>query len=186
MRNPTLATVMRALVAAAAALALAGCGLTAPRGNDGYADLDSLGVFDTDRVFALSLGPTVIGFAARMCDEDDPETAALLRGLDGVRIRVYEIDGDAERVAGRAARMAARLEADDWERVMLVREAEEEVHMLMRVRDGHILGLTLIAIDGTSEAVVINLMGELDPHHFGDVMVALDVDAPEVQVASIN
>ncbi len=184
--NLTMNRALRLLAAGAAALALAACGITAPRGNDGYADLDSLGMFDTDRTISLSLGPTVLHFAARMCDEDDPETAALLRGLDGVRIRVYEIDGDAERVARRATRMADRLVADDWERVMLMREEGEETHMLMRMAHGRIQGLTLIAVDGASEAVVINLMGELDPNHFGDVMVALDVDAPDVQVASVN
>jgi len=34
--------------------------------------------------------------------------------------------------------------------------------------------------DGDTEAVVINLMGEIKPRQFGDVMVALDVDSPGV------
>jgi hypothetical protein len=33
---------------------------------------------------------------------------------------------------------------------------------------------------------VINLMGELNPEHFSDVMVALNVDAPDVTVATVN
>ena len=32
----------------------------------------------------------------------------------------------------------------------------------------------------SSEAVVVNLMGEIKPQQFGDVMVALDVDSPGV------
>jgi hypothetical protein len=176
----------RLLTGALIILLLSACGLTAPRGNDGYAELDSLGVFDTDRVMSLSLGPTVLHFAARMTDEEDPEIAALLKGLDGVRIRIYEIDGDVERVARRIEAMSNHLQADHWEPVMLVREEGEQVHMLMRMSNDHIQGLTLITSDGTSEAVVINLMGELDPRHFDDVMVALDVDAPEVRVASVN
>ena len=47
------------------ALALGGCGLTAPRSNPGFADLDSLGLADTDRVLTLSIGPALLRFAAR-------------------------------------------------------------------------------------------------------------------------
>jgi len=164
-------------------LSLAGCGITAPRSNEGYANLDSLGMFDTDREMALSIGPTVIRFAAWVVKEEEPETAALLRGLDGVRIRIYEIDGDPARVAARIQRMSAHLRKDRWEPVMLIQDEGEQTHMLIRQRGNRILGLTLITSDGDSEAVVINLMGDINPEKFGDVMVALDVDAPKVKVA---
>ncbi len=167
------------------ALVLGACGLTAPRGNEGFADLDSLGMFDTDRKIALSVGPTVLRFAARHLD-DEPEIQAMLRGLDGVRVRIYEIDGDGLRVAGRIEGMSARLQAEGWEPVALIREEGEQTHMLMKIRNGEIKGLTLVASDGHSEAVVINLMGDLEPEYFSDVMVALEVDAPEVQVAAVQ
>jgi hypothetical protein len=164
---------------------LTACGITAPRSNEGYADLDSLGVFDTDRTMAMSIGPTLLNFAAFVIDEDEPETAALLRDLEGVRIRIYEIDGDAERVAGRVRDMSTQLREDDWHPVMLVQEDEEQTHMLMRSDGDRIEGLTLLTSDG-EEAVVINLMGHLNPQNFTEVMVALDVDAPEVEVATLE
>ena len=52
-------------LAVTAAILLGACGLTAPRGNEGYADLDSPGILDTDRKIALSIGPAVLRFAAR-------------------------------------------------------------------------------------------------------------------------
>lgn len=166
-----------------ALLCLSACGLTAPRSNEGYANLDSLGVLDTDRELALSIGPTLIRIAVWALDKEEPETATLLRSLDGVRVRIYEIDGDPAKVSARIQRMAAHLRKDRWEPVMLVREEGEETHMLVRQRGERILGLTLITSDGASEAVVINVMGDIDPAHFSDVMVALEVDAPEVTVA---
>ncbi len=164
---------------------LTACGITAPRNNEGYANLDSLGLFDTDRKFALSIGPAVLNFAAFAMDEDEPETAALLRGLDGVRIRIYEIDGDAERVALKVKNMSSRLRKENWQPVMLVQEDDEQTHMLMRSKGEQIQGLTLITSDD-EEAVVINLMGHLDPRHFTDVMDALEVDAPDVKVATLE
>ena len=166
-------------------LLLGACGLMAPRNNEGYAELDSLGVFDTDRSMALSIGPTILHFAARHLD-DDPETQALLRGLDGVRIRIYEIDGDGIRVAGRIRSMSHNLQDDGWEPVALIQEEGEQTHMLMKSSNGRIRGLTLITSDGEAEAVVINLMGDLEPQYFSEVMVALEVEAPEVQVAAVQ
>jgi hypothetical protein len=161
-------------------MTLTACGITAPRGNEGFADLDSLGLADTDRVIAISLGPAVLNFAAGFID-DDPEVRDLLRSLDGVRVRVYEINGDARKVAGRMERMSVKLQDDGWEPVMLVRQPDEQVHMLMRTDGTEIRGMTVLVMDGDTEAVVVNLMGDIRPQQFGDVMVALDVDAPGVE-----
>jgi len=161
---------------------LAGCGLTAPRGNEGYADLDSLGVLDVDNTMTLSIGPALLRFAARYLD-DEPETQALLRGLDGVRVRIYTVDGDASRVADRMRAMSAKLCAQHWEPVALVQKEGEQVHMLVRSTGGRIHGLTVLALDG-DEAVVVNVMGDLKPEYFGHTMAALDVATPPVRFAS--
>ncbi len=173
------------LALACATLFISACGITAPRDNDGYADLESLGMLDTDRVMTISIGPALLHFAAGFMD-DEPETRDLLRSLDGVRIRIYEINGDASRVAQRIYRMSEHLQEDGWQPVLLVREQDEEVHMLLRMKNDHISGMTVLVSDGESEAVIVNLMGEIRPEQFGDVMVALEVDAPgvdDVQVA---
>ncbi len=167
-------------------LLMVACGITAPRSNEGYADLDSLGVFDTDRTMALSIGPTLIKFAALAVDDDEPEIAALLRDLDGVRIRIYEIDGNPQRVAKRIMNMSKRLREDGWQSVALIQEEDEQTHMLIRTSGDRIYGLTLISSDGEEEAVIINLMGHLDPHNFSDLMNALDIDSPDVKVAVLD
>ena len=161
-------------------LLLGACGITAPRGSDGFADLESLGVRDTNRVVNLSIGPTLLHFAAAFID-DEPELRELLRSLDGVRVRVYEIDGDASRVASRIYEMSQHLQEKGWESVLLVRDDDEETHMLLRNVGGRISGMTVLVSDGDSEAVIINLIGEIQPEQFGGVMLALDVDAPAVE-----
>jgi hypothetical protein len=159
---------------------ISACGITAPRSNDGFADLESLGMRDTNRVMSLSIGPTLLHFAARYID-DDPEIRDLLRDLDGIRVRIYEIDGDAGRVAARIQSMSQHMQADGWEPVILVREENEETHMLLRNTKGRISGMTVLVSDGESEAVIVNLMGEIQPEQFGNVMLALDVNATGVE-----
>jgi hypothetical protein len=169
------------LVPVIAVTMLAACSITAPRNNEGYANLDSPGMLDTDRTVSLSIGSTLLRFAANHMD-DEPETKALLKGLDGVRIRTYEIDGDPERVARNLERMGQKLQNDDWQPVMLVQDDGDKVQMYAKSSSRGIQGLTLITSDD-SEVVVINLMGDIKPSQFQNVMVALDVnDTPEVQV----
>jgi hypothetical protein len=128
----------------------------------------------------LSIGPALLRFAANHVD-DDPGVRELLKGLDGVRIRIYEIDGDAGRVATRIDNMSRHLQDNGWEAVMLIREEDESTHMLLRTVDGQICGMTVLVSDGESEAVVINLMGEIQPQQFGDVMLTLDTDTPGIE-----
>ena len=173
------------LILALTALVLSSCGFTAPRSNEGYANLDSPGMSDTDRTMSLSLGKTTLRFAARFLD-DEPETQALLRSLDGVRVRIYEVNGDSERIARNFEHMGNKLGNDGWQPVMLVREEGELVQMYAKPSGTGILGLTIVSADG-DEVVVVNVMGDIEPEHFSDVMVALNVeDAPEVQIAAVN
>jgi len=180
--NKSIAVV---LILTLTAFMLSSCGITAPRSNEGFANLDSPGMSDTDRTMSLSLGPTTLRFAARFLD-DDPETQALLRSLDGVRVRIYEVHGDNERIARNFDHMGSKLSKDGWSPVMLVREEGELVQMYVKPSGGHIRGLTIVSADG-DEVVVVNIMGDIDPVYYQDVMVALDVDnVPDVQIASID
>jgi hypothetical protein len=163
-----------------AAVLLSACGITAPRQSEGYANLESLGVLDTNRTMNFSFGPTLLRFAVRHID-DEPELVDMLRSLEGVRIRIYEIDGDTAKVAARIESMSAHLREDGWEPVALIREENEQTHMLLRIKGERIRGLTVLVSDGVSEAVVVNLMGEIEPRHFSDLMVAMEVDVPGVQ-----
>ena len=169
------------------ALMLASCGITAPRGNDGFANLDSPGMNETDRSMTISLGRTTLWFAAKFLDEE-PETQALLRSIDGVRIRIYEVneDGDTDKIADNFADMGGKLLDDGWDPVMLIREEGELTQMYMKSSVKGISGLTIVSADD-EEVVVVNVMGDIDPVYYQDVMLALNVDdAPEVQVATLD
>jgi hypothetical protein len=170
------------LVSMALVLLVSGCGITAPRSNAGYADLDSLGFADTDSTVSLSLGPTVLRMAAGFID-DDPETKEMLMNLDGVRVKVYDIVRGQERVAHRIDKMTAKLRRQGWETVITVQEGDERTHVLVKMDGPNIAGLTVIALD-EQEAVIVNVMGNLSPEMFSGTMAALDVDVRGVRVDS--
>ena len=189
MTETTMMTnALKALSIILLAAAVTACGFTAPKSSEGYADLDSLGMFDTDIVMTLSFGPAVLNIASAFVDED-PEIKQLMRDLDGVRIRIYEVDGDATKVAARMSGMSDNLVEDGWEPVMVIREEDEQVHMLIRTVNQQIKGLTVLVMEDNEEAVIVNVMGDIRPEQFSDVMVALDTDVSgveDIQVASAS
>jgi len=165
--------------------ALSSCGIMAPRSDPGYANLDSPGMNDTNRTFALSVGPTMLWFAARFLD-DEPEVQGLLRSLEGVRVRTYEVYGDIDRIKRNFTRMGNKLLDDGWQPVVLVREEGDLVQMYAKSDSTGIGGLTIVSADDY-EVVVVNIMGDIDPVYYRNIMLALDIDdAPEVQIAAVD
>lgn len=152
---------------------LSGCGMTASSRNDGYADLEAISGQDVDARMSLSLGPAVLGFAAAM-SRDDPKAGLLLKELQGVRVKVYDVEGDAERVAASLDRMRDALVARGWEQAVRVREAGETTYVLMKTNDEVIAGLTVLSSDSL-EVVIVNVMGNLHPESFSQAMAALEV-----------
>jgi hypothetical protein len=161
-------------------LALSGCGVTAPQRSAGYADLDGLSWRDVDRTISLSLGPTVLRLVAAGID-DDPKARELVRSLDGVRVRAYQIDGDPAAVSEDLDAMSNQLKEGGWEPVVRVRQGGETAHVLMKLEQGRIAGLTVLASDSL-EVVLVNVMGELQPELFSEAMAAMEVRVPPIDV----
>jgi hypothetical protein len=156
---------------------VSGCGLTASSRNEGFADFDSLQMPPgVDHRLTLSLGPSVLWLAARFVG-DEPETQAILRGLDGIRIKVYDITGDEGVAATELGLLSSELQGRNWEPFLRVKEDGEQVDLLVKTYGETIHGLVLLGIDD-KEAFVINVMGELQPEQLAGALAALDVSVP--------
>lgn len=163
-------------------ISLGACGITAPHRDAGFADVDTLDWRQVDHSFSLSLGPTLLSLAASVI-EDDPQAKALLQSLEGVRVKVYEVEpGEAQAVSDDLGAMSQQLVSQSWEPIILVREEGESTHMLVKMDGEQIQGLAVMTTDG-EEAVFVNVMGDLQPHLFNQAIAALDVPAPEVTIA---
>lgn len=152
----------RTVLLLAALLALGACGITAPNRGPGYADID-LPRAGLTRDTSISIGPRVLGFAARHADEG-PEIQAMLEALNGVRVRVYRVDDDAQlsRLHEQVTQNADHLRESAWQPVMRVVETDSVVHMLVLEENEDLLGLALVSLD-REELVFINVMGRLSP-----------------------
>jgi len=163
-------------------LSLSACGVSGNlRSDPGFAAFKSPGILDTDRKFALSLGPLPLRLARAVMDED-PEITALLRGLKAVRIYIYDIDADSERVKRRLELTATELTEQGWMPIITVREDEGLISALVKMdHENQIRGLVVIAQD-RSELILVNLIGQIRPEMFSVYMAELDISVPDMSI----
>ena len=137
-----------------------------------FADLDA--IYGEPRVM-VNIGGTLLKLMSMASAAEDPETAALMSGLEGVRIKVYPTQGNLKPALDKDSEARASLEAADWETVVQVNEANEQVQIFMKAGAETIEGLTVMAVD-QEEAVFLNILGVIDPAQIGKVMNTLNVD----------
>ena len=137
-----------------------------------FADLDA--IYGEPRVM-VNIGASLLKLLSAASAAEDPQTAALISGLEGVRIKVYPTNGNLTPALEKMEEARSSLQASDWEPVVQVKEAGEEVQIFMKAGVDTVDGLTVMAVDG-EEAVFLNILGSIDPAQVGRVMDKLNVD----------
>lgn len=180
-RVQTRGALIRAASICLLALLITGCGITASSRNAGFASFSSGDLPGLQKDTSISLGPTVLRFAARHSDED-PAAQAILKAIDGIQIKVFTLEQSADRVALAAAlnEDAAGLD-ENWQPIVRVNEPDSTVHILLKQSDDAILGLAILAVDD-EELVFVNVMGELSP----DMLAELGHALPDEQTVALK
>jgi hypothetical protein len=146
----------------------------------GYFPLDELSLIEADDLtLEINLTAPILRMVAAFAGEQDPELAALVEGLEAVRVRAGELRPGGEGSVGERLRAAGRwLDERGWQPMVRVREAEEEVMIYTRLdASGVVEGMTVLAVE-SSEVTVVNLIGRLDPAQLGRIIGGLDLDLP--------
>ena len=140
----------------------------------GYVDFGALdSVYGEPRV-RVNIGGTLLKFMAAVI-KDDPEAAALMRNLDGVRINVYSTSGQVDAAMEQIARVRQVLREEAWEPIVQVKEDAKEVQIFIKANETGMQGLTVMTVD-SEEAVFINILGEMDPTKLKILMDQLNTD----------
>lgn len=148
----------------------------------GYIDFGNLkSVYGQPKV-EINLGKAMLGFVGAAAEAEDPEVAELIKNLKSVRVLVYDILHDASEALKTVDRVTEDIQKDGWETVVSVNEEKEKVRVYMKMSDTLIDGLVVMAVDENSsgqdksEAVFINIIGQLDPQQIGRVTQRLNID----------
>ena len=144
----------------------------------GYFDFDSVRGLPDQPSVQVDLNAALIGIAAAAASAahaSDPTVAALLQGIEGVRVRAFPALEDAGAVTSFMNDASGRLESGGWDRVVYVQDGAENVRVYARM-DGDIMnGLTIMALSDDGAAFV-NVAGRISAEQFGQIAASMDAD----------
>jgi hypothetical protein len=103
----------------------------------------------------------------------------VMAGLKSIKVQVFPLKGeDAGAVKARIERAVHWLEGRGWQSTMRVRDQGQETYIYLKETGGKVDGLTLLSFDPKDEAVVINIVGRIDPAQIGSIAQTLHVKVP--------
>lgn len=112
----------------------------------------------------------------------DGNLSEIVDGLAAIQVRGFPMDGvNAEEITRRTEAFAQRLEDEGWRRVLYLRDGAEVARVFLRPDpdsdDDRIAGLTVLAVDPSDEAVLINVVGPISPDQLQRLGAGLQIES---------
>lgn len=141
----------------------------------GYVDFGTLSDIFGEPTVQISVGQSLLGLVGSLSAKEDPEAAELFNRLNGVRVSVFENTEVPEEGIEFVKDVAGRLSDMGWESVVTVNDGAEQVRIFMKINGDMVEGISVMAVEPT-EAVFVNVIGNLNPAELEQVMDNFDVD----------
>ncbi|AQA18060.1 hypothetical protein BST95_07200 [Halioglobus japonicus] len=142
----------------------------------GYVDFGTMNeIYGEPRVMINIGGPLMQLLSAAAAASKDPEAAAIMQGLEGIRVNVYDTGGNLAPALERMNQAKTILQAANWQPIVQVQEADEQVQMFTRVNADNMEGMAIMVVN-QEEAVFLNILGNIDPAQVSKVMEQINVD----------
>lgn len=147
----------------------------------GYVDFGELDSIFGEPNVQISVGASLLNLVGSLSASEDPEAAELFKRLNGVRVNVFETEGIADGAVDLIKNVSSKLSSRGWESVVTVNSDDEQVRVFMMINDNQVNGITVMALDDT-EAVFVNVIGNISPEELGRVMQNFDIDVKDIEV----
>lgn len=154
---------------------------TAVEEQPGYVDLSDLGLpSGTEATVEVNLRGAVLRLIGAASRGEEPEFAEMIDKLQLIRVLIFPLkDLDPTRVQDRIAALGSRVEQQGWEKVVRVKEREEQAHVYLKLTGEQIAGLLVMAVDnsdkGEDAVVFVNIVGQIDPEQIGRLGQQLNI-----------
>jgi hypothetical protein len=171
MRKPIV------LLTALLFLSVAGARAQKLESQPGYVPIEELGLFPADKLSVeINIDGPLLRMVAAATKREDPGFSAVLADLKSIKVQVFPLKGvDAGVIKTRIGRSAHWLEDRGWVSMLKVRDQGEETYIYLKQAGERIDGLTLLSLDPKNEAVVINIVGRIDPAQIGRIGQSLNL-----------
>lgn len=148
----------------------------------GYVPIEQLDLFPRDKLSVeINLEGALLRLISAGARGADPEFSSMIAGLKAIKVQAIPVkELNEEALRSKIGRTVRWLEDHGWTSTMKVRDHGDETYMYLKETDGKISGLTLLSLEPNDEAVVINIVGRIDPEQLGRLSQSLDL--PDVKV----
>lgn len=135
----------------------------------GYVDFNSLGLATkSESSVEVYLKGPLLSMVSEASRNEDPELGKVLAKLKLIRVEAFPLRSeDREQAEVQIAQAAQLLEQQGWEKVVRVREADEQAYIYLRTEGKVIAGLLVMTIEAKEGLTFVNLVGDLDPLELG-------------------
>jgi hypothetical protein len=141
----------------------------------GYVDFGELGDIFGEPTVQIAVGSSLLSLVGALSAQEDPEAADLFKRLNGVRVNVFENTEITQEGIEFVKDASSKLSSMGWESVVTVNSADEQVRIFMKINEDMVQGITVMVVEAT-EAVFVNVIGNLNPAELEKVMDNFDVE----------
>lgn len=157
------------LLAAGATLAPGAAGAAAAKDKNikrhpGYIDLERIEIPAGAReVQDIDLTPALMQAAAGAEADGGGAMSKLLSRLAAIRVKSFSADkAHTERIRGHIERLDKRMRAENWQRLVYVKDGDETVSVNVKPGTDGFAGLLIIAFEPGDQATFVNIVGDLN------------------------
>jgi hypothetical protein len=150
--------------------------------HPGYVDVEQVeSWFGAPASIQVDLQGSLLDLVAQS-SRSEGDLSAMIDGLAAIQVRGFSMsEANPEEITRRTEDFAQRLENTGWRRVLYVRDGAEVARVFLRPdpdSDGdRIAGLTVLAVDPSDEAVLINVVGPISPDQLQRLGSSLHIES---------
>lgn len=127
----------------------------------------------------VNIGKPLMSMAAKIVQGSEKEVADVLRGLERIRVNVVGLDDENRAdVEKRVEEVRKQLNTDGWEPIVTVKDKGDDVGVFLKTRgEEAVEGIVVTVLEGKGkgQAVLINIVGNIQPEKLGAIGEKLDI-----------
>jgi hypothetical protein len=126
----------------------------------------------------VNLSGNLISMAARFIEKQEPDIAAVVKGIHLVRVNVIGVsEANKPDLQKRMDKVRHDLEGKGWEKVVTAREKDQDVGVYIKTANKDtVQGLAVTVMDGNKQAVFVNIVGDIKPDQLAMLGEKLHID----------
>jgi len=132
----------------------------------------------------VNIGKPLISIVTRIVQKSESEAAEVLKGLERVRVNVIGLDDENRAdMQERVTAIRSKLDEEGWEPIVTVKDKADDVSVYLKMRgEEAVEGIVVTILEGTRQAVLINIVGNIQPEKIA--MIGEKLNIPTLKKAS--